>query len=222
MLFWSEEEASSFLAFASERYCDLSNKRRDFGRKNYIAYLTALNTGARAGELWGLKPSDLIFNEDGMGSTIFIRRQFNAVTKSYGPLKGELSTDSDKSRHVPCGKELREELEALIRHNKTRLDQPLFQSSLGKPITHKAFADKFERDVALWGGRRIRFHDLRHTAATLMLAKGIDVKTVSEILGHEDLETTLIYVHLLGNRIKQVSDLFFVRPAKPAPQLKIV
>jgi integrase len=223
MLFWSEEEACSFLAWASHKYCDWSNKSRFKSRKNYIAYFTAINTGARAGEIWGLRPSDLFFNADELGSTIFIRRQFNLLKKDYGPLKGELLTDSDKSRHVPCPPELREELKTLIRHNDTRRDEPLFQSTFGTPINHDSFADRFERDVRQWIGRRIRFHDLRHTAATLMLSKGVDVKTVSDILGHEDLQTTMIYAHLLGNRIKQVSITFSVLPAQlPRPQLQLV
>lgn len=223
MLFWTEEEACSFLSWASEKYSDWNNRNRLQSRKNYIAYLVAINTGARAGEIWGLKASDLLFSEDGTGSTIFIRRQFNRVKQDYGPLKGELLTDSDKSRHVPCPKELRQELETLIKHNAIGRDEPLFQSVFGSPINHDSFADRFDRDVTQWKGRRIRFHDLRHTAATLMLSKGIDVKTVSEILGHEDLQTTLIYVHLLGNRIKQVSNSFSVVPPNSSrPQLHLV
>jgi site-specific recombinase XerD len=46
-----------------------------------------------------------------------------------------------------------------------------------------------------------------------MLAKGVDVKTVKEILGHEDISTTMKYVHLVGDRIKQVSRSFSIRPA---------
>jgi integrase len=166
----------------------------------------------RAGELWGLKPRDLDFNGDGAGDTIFVRRQFNAVEKTFSLLKGGVSSNTDKSRHVPCPKELREELERLIRFNRIGTDETVFQHADGSPITHVAFAERFERDIKNWGGRRIRFHDLRHTAATLMLSKGIDVKTVSEILGHEDISTTMNYVHLLGGKIKQVSLSFAVRP----------
>jgi integrase len=199
MLFWEEEEARSFLAWASKKYSVLSNKSKHYGRKNYIAYLAALNTGMRAGEIWGLKPHDLLFNKEGAGDTMFVRRQFNRVSKELAPLKGGVNSDKDKSRHVPCPPDLRKELEALIQYNKIRGDQTVFQSIHGNPVTHEAFSERFSRDIAKWGGRRIRFHDLRHTAATLMLAKGIDVKTVSEILGHEDLATTMIYVHLLGD-----------------------
>jgi integrase len=46
--------------------------------------------------------------------------------------------------------------------------------------------------------RDVRFHDLRHTAATLLLASGVNVKVVSEMLGHSNVSITLrIYAHVL-------------------------
>ena len=45
-------------------------------------------------------------------------------------------------------------------------------------------------------------HKLRHTAATLMLSRGVDVKTVQEVLGHEHLNTTEIYTHIENTELK--------------------
>ena len=45
-------------------------------------------------------------------------------------------------------------------------------------------------------------HKLRHTAATLMLSQGVDVKTVQEVLGHEHLNTTEIYTHIENTELK--------------------
>ncbi len=208
--FWSEAEATSFLFWASSKYSNLSSLDRLKSRKNYIVYLLALNTGLRAGEIWGLKPQDFCFNDD--GSTLFVRRQFDRVKKDFAALKGELVSDRDKSRHVPCSKELRRELESFVKKNSIRSDEPVFQSVFGRPVDHDSFSDRFDRDIRNWGGKRIRFHDLRHSAATLMLSQGIDVKTVKEILGHEDISTTMRYVHLIGGKIKQVSGTFSIKP----------
>jgi site-specific recombinase XerD len=49
-------------------------------------------------------------------------------------------------------------------------------------------------------------HKLRHTAATMMLAGGVDVKTVQEVLGHENLNTTQIYTHIESTELKLASE----------------
>jgi len=58
-------------------------------------------------------------------------------------------------------------------------------------------------------------HKLRHTAATLMLSNGVDVKTVQEVLGHENLNTTQIYTHIENTELKIASE------ANPISKLKI-
>jgi len=84
-----------------------------------------------------------------------------------------------------------------------------------KPICHENFVKrKFLNDQNEWGRRRIRFHDLRHTAATLMVSHGIDIKTVQEICGHSDIKTTLKYVHLVGSKMANVAKEFSVASKK--------
>ena len=53
-----------------------------------------------------------------------------------------------------------------------------------------------QRALKRAGLPRIRFHDLRHTFATMALQNGVDVKAVQEVLGHEHLNTTEIYTHI--------------------------
>ena len=56
--------------------------------------------------------------------------------------------------------------------------------------------------------RRIRFHDLRHTHASILLYKGVDVKTISERLGHSDILTILnIYTHIIAEQNQRVSEI---------------
>ena len=54
---------------------------------------------------------------------------------------------------------------------------------------------------------RYSAHKLRHTAATLMLRGGVDVRTLQEVLGHEHLNTTQIYTHVESDRLRQAAQL---------------
>lgn len=198
MQFWNQEEAISFLSKMNEAYPDDSKQRWV-----YVAYLMALNTSMRAGELWGLQVHDI----SPEGSSLWIRRQFNRVTLDFGPTKGK------KARHVPCSDELLSELRSLIKNQKLKAEDTIFRNEKGLPICHDNFSDRqFSKDVKAWGGKRIRFHDLRHTATTLMIANGIDIKTVKEICGHADITTTMNYVHLLSGSIANVSKVFSLKP----------
>jgi site-specific recombinase XerD len=59
---------------------------------------------------------------------------------------------------------------------------------------------------------------LRHTAITLLIAAGIDLKTVQEIAGHKDIKTTMGYTHLLAERIKHVAQNFSILPTAQEPK----
>lgn len=216
MLFWSKEEASSFLTWASAKYFNPSIMDLENGRQYYLAYLVAINTGVRAGELWGLKPIDLMPSNEHEGASLHIRRQFGSVERDFKGLKSEQLSQSMKDRHVPCPIELERELQQHIKHNKIQGHQTIFQGTGGKPITHRTFSARFERDVTQWQGRKIRFHDLRHSASCFMLASGIDIKAVQQILGHEKLQTTERYLHVLGGRIRQVAKTHSVLPTPQA------
>lgn len=200
IVFWEKHEASDFLKCMSLRYPKESPKRWV-----YIAYLTALNTGLRAGEVWGLKVDDIVAS----GETLFIRRQLNRITKTFDLLKGKRNSKSGKlSRHVPCNSELLSELNWLIENNGISREETIFQNLARNPVDHDRFQKVFRNDLKAWGGRALRFHDLRHTAITQMIAAGVDLKTVQAIAGHEDIKTTMNYVHLVGDSIREVSRSF--------------
>lgn len=198
MQFWNQEEAVSFLSKMNELYPEGSKQRWI-----YVAYLMALNTSMRAGEIWGLQVHDIAVE----GTSIWVRRQFNRVTLDFGPTKGK------KARHVPCSEDLFKELQQLIKTQKLKATDTIFRNEKGLPVCHDNFSDRqFGKDVKAWGGKRLRFHDLRHTATTLMIANGIDIKTVKEICGHADIATTMNYVHLLSGSIANVSKVFSLKP----------
>ncbi len=197
--FWSFEEAQSFLKFTDQKYPLGSDKRWI-----YVVYLAALNTAARAGELWALRPRDFTSS----GELILIERQFNKALQDFS------HTKTKKDRQVPCNVALLKELKALIQRNHTKDHETIFMNSARQPVYHDNFVKRiFAKDMKEWGGKRIRFHDLRHTATTLMVASGVvDVKTVQDICGHDKVVTTMNYVHRLAEKIKETGRKFSVLP----------
>jgi integrase len=209
MDFWNKDEAESFLSFIDEIYPKGSDDRWV-----YAVYLLALNTGLRAGEIWGLRPQDILEGQ----RSITVKRQFNRVTLDFTAPK------SKKPRVVPCNQVLLNELKSWIDLKKMSPTDTIFQNENGKPICHDNFADRrFQKNLKAWGGRPIRFHDMRHTATTLLIASGVDLKTVKEICGHADIATTMNYVHMVSGAIEKVALNFSITPTKgESKNLKIV
>jgi integrase len=74
----------------------------------------------------------------------------------------------------------------------------MFTNTIGAPIHPESISQLFDRQVARLGLPRIRFHDLRHTHASLLVAAGTPIKVVSERLGHAHPGFTMAtYQHLL-------------------------
>ena len=194
--YWEESEVKKFLAFTRSKY-EIDSKERWI----YVVYLLALNTGLRAGEIWGLKVRDINLSRN----LINVERQFLHRDRKLSATKGK------KSRRVPCNQLLKDELLQLIEMNEFSRNDFLFRNENGNPIFHYNFRSRhFLSDVKESGAKRIRFHDLRHTALTLMVSKNINLNIVQAIAGHADIKTTMKYVHLLANDIENVSNQFAI------------
>ena len=194
MKFWDEDEVKTFLTFAHRKYPRGSEKRWI-----YCLYLMALETGARARELWGFKISDI----PGNGTKIKISRQ------SFGGSRFEATKGKD-SRFVPFSLGLREELHSMLSHEieEQAPDRTLFVSKVGTAIDHDNFTERiYRKDICECGLRQIRFHDLRHTSITLMVKKGALLPVIQKIAGHKDIKTTMRYVHILGKDIDDIGAL---------------
>lgn len=205
--FWDREEAETFLSYADQKY-PLGSPSRWI----YVVYLAALNTGMRAGELWGLR----FVGTKPVGDVIRVDKQFDRSIREIGPTKGKAA------RNVPCNQHLRDEITRLLKspYRHAAAKSLFHHGETGEPICHEVFRRRFfERDLKESGVRKLRFHDLRHTAATLMIDRGVDLVTVSKILGHKDMKTTMLYLHLLPNKIADTAALLSVTPRSKTPQI---
>lgn len=179
--------------------------------KLYPLYYLAIHTGMRQAELIGLKWEDI----DWSLSTIQVRRQvrhFKGASYAFLEPKSKSGT-----RTIMLGKQALEvlahhkkEQEALINaagENWTDLDL-VFPSGAGTPLTASNVRRAFRKLLAASGLPNIRFHDLRHTAASLMLNHGIPVLIVSKRLGHSKPSITLdVYGHLIPSRQEEAAQL---------------
>jgi integrase len=78
------------------------------------------------------------------------------------------------------------------------LDDLVFASVDGKPIDPSVLTHNFSRIATRAGLRNVRFHDLRHTFASLMLLRGAKPKVISEALGHSSVAFTMdVYSHII-------------------------
>jgi len=165
------------------------------------AIVLAVHTGMRLGELLGLKWEDVKPDQE----RLTVRRSLQHLDKNRVVFQHPKTPKSRRS--MPLGPTALETLKRLRRRQmEERLkvgprykEQGLvLASAVGTPISPANVRRAFERILKAAGVERIRFHDLRHTHASLLLARGIHPKVVSERLGHASIAITLdTYSHVL-------------------------
>ena len=167
------EESAALLKAVSGQ-----NEKRD-----YAILMLFLNCGIRRSELVGLNLTDVY--ED----------RIRVLGKG------------NKERFVYFGSACRKAIDAyLVERNETVLsdNRALFGSRDGNRISVSAVHRLVKKALLQAGLDSTQFsaHKLRHTAATMMLSGGVDVKTVQEVLGHENLNTTQIYTHIENTELR--------------------
>ncbi len=169
------------------------------GTRNEALYVVAVTAGLRRGELQGLKWEDVDL-EAGM---LQVRRTLSE------PKGGHVfeAPKSGKGRNIRL---TRRAVEALRAHRKRQLEERMeraglwdeqglvFPSEVGTPRLGGNLHRSFKAALSRAGLPEIRFHDMRHTCATLLLRQGVNPKYVQELLGHADIALTLnVYSHVL-------------------------
>ena len=185
---WSADVLRSFLAHVE-------------GDRLYAAYLLAATTGLRRGEVLGLRWRDV----DMAGGRL-------AVVQTLLQVCNEVAFGTPKTAKGRRSVALDERTVSVLKaHRKAALEDRLilglgtpdtealvFTAPDGAPVNPESFSDHFGRLVKAAGLPRIRFHDLRHTHATLALQAGVHPKVVSERLGHATVSITLdTYSHAI-------------------------
>jgi len=135
-----------------------------------------------------LQPILVMAYNTGMRRSEILYLKWENVSLSEGYIRVE-ETKNDESRYIPINKQLNKTLK-LVKYKSS--GEHVF-SHEGYPV--KSFKTAFDNAVRRSGVKRFTFHDLRHTFASNLVMKGVDITTVSELLGHKSIAMTKRYSH---------------------------
>ncbi|MFP7295816.1 tyrosine-type recombinase/integrase [Neobacillus niacini] len=190
---WNEDQLKAFLGVAKHE-------------RTYNIFVLAIFTGMRQGELLGLSWKDVDLD----GRTLKVTQTLKGDAKEI--MKGAKSKTS--IRTIPLNEfsinalkeqkrlQEKEKNEIGIAYNQENL---VFCSEVGTPIHRSNLRRVYNRLIKEANVPKIRFHDLRHSHATYLLSKGVNIKVISERLGHSDIKITLnTYSHVGESMQKEV------------------
>ncbi len=162
------------------------------GPSSLAVVLLAGDAGLRLGEIIAMRPRDL----DLRGRTVHINTTVWHGQRTL-PKGGE-------PRSVPMSNRLLTAVQAL---GLTGPDLINRHSAHGQgQCTPDAIANLIERAARVAGLGHVHVHVLRHTFATRLLSRGVDVRTVQQLMGHRDIKTTLTYLHLIRGAERRAID----------------
>ena len=162
-------------------------------------YYIDLATGLRRGELLGLKWQDVDLDS----GVIHVRRQ-------VGRIDGKVQEAPLKTKNAYRNISIGADAISILREKKKQdggRSEYVFPSPTGGPMSPDSVPKMLHRVLERAGLPELRFHDLRHTFATLALQNGVDIKTVSGMLGHFSAGFTLdTYAHVTTAAQRQAAD----------------
>lgn len=161
----------------------------------YLLFILAIGTGLRQGEILGLNWDDIDMSK----RIIHLKNNFKRVYKYDSNGNRELidmlqTPKSNKERDIPISDELYKELNLIFKK-----DGPVFIKD-NQRLSAKIVYYEWKKALKKCNIKDYKFHILRHTFASTLLSNGVDVQTVSELLGHSDIRITQIYLHSTNNQ----------------------
>jgi integrase len=173
-------------------------------KRYYELFLMALHTGMRSGELAGLQWEDVHFK----GRYLMVKRQV-----VWGKVQ---STKGNNTRRIDLSTALlgalkdvkRKRQEEWLAKGKNEIPKWVFCNHEGNPLDmHNVKNRHFYPRLKTAGLRSIRFHDLRHTFATLLIQNGEPIAYVQNQLGHSSIKLTVdTYTHWMPGRNREAMD----------------
>ncbi|MWV44986.1 tyrosine-type recombinase/integrase [Paenibacillus sp. HJL G12] len=184
--YWTVDEVKQFL--------------NGFEHRQKIVFQLAIYTGMRMGEILGLSISDI----DLVNKRIHVRQvlTYDAKLKAGAKtISGNRSIAIPESLLNPLLEQIRSmEIEIEQYGEEYNKDRLLVCTTTGKPLTKPNLTSTWYYLLGLTKVRKIRFHDLRHTCASLLLQLGQHPKVVQELLGHSSIKVTIdLYSHMTPN-----------------------
>jgi integrase len=170
------------------------------GHRLEALFSVALALGLRQGEALGLRWEDVDFD----GGTIRVRNQLQRI-------EGKLTLVPPKTKRsrrtlvMPTmiveslrEHEQRQVAEKLWAGSKWQESGLVFANRFGGPTQARRVIEQFHGALSEGGIRRVRFHDLRHSCATLLLVQGVSPRVVMDVLGHSEIALTMnAYSHVV-------------------------
>lgn len=195
-------------------YSELMRELEHSDERLYFGVYLSMSTGMRLGEVLGLRWSDVDLDNN----VLHIERTVNRLKTLDGKTKTALVVGTPKSemsiRDIPFGKSLHDEFVKYRDKMQKRLgiwhfkcDDYVLMLRRGYPVEPKTMQDVFKR-ITAGINDDVTFHGLRHTFATRAVERGVDIKTLSVLLGHSDVSFTLSrYTHITEQQKRNAMDI---------------